>query len=60
MTRDYTQTSNWTGRTPRTLSQAFGPYADGLTYQPQPRNHNGSIAVVVAMVALILTLVLKP
>lgn len=59
MTKDYSQTSNWTGRTPRTLAEAFGPYADGLTYQPQPRTPTGLAAVIITAAIIVLLLVLK-
>jgi hypothetical protein len=48
------QTSNYTGRTNRTMSEAFGPYARGPVHaKPEPMHPADKIIVWIGVVVLI-------
>jgi|DEB19_MinimDraft_3_1074340.scaffolds.fasta_scaffold18276_3 uncharacterized membrane protein len=55
--------SNWTGRFPRTMDEAFGPYASqsGLyvPYERATRGEKITLVVAAAAVALIIWLAVK-
>ena len=45
--------SNWTGRTARTLSEAFGPHAD-TQIDDSPRWHDEPLSLLVAAAVMVL------
>ena len=54
-----TRSSNWTGRTHRSLESAFGPYARGPVHEPdQPMPVADKIVVVASALAAVAVVVM--
>lgn len=43
--------SSWTGRAPRSLQDAFGPYTDRYVYDTSPKDKHGWVYAAVCLVA---------
>ena len=47
--------SNWTGRTARTLYQAFGPHTDDRIDDQNPQWHDEPISLLIAAAVMVLS-----
>ena len=53
--------SNWTGRTNRTLQQAFGPYTDNTIYEPYEKptwKDVGKYLAVLCIISILFSLII--